>query len=86
MKQEYTLIIKNVEHGFLLRRAKKCIMYKLPSGGGSYNYQGQKDGKWIELSDRYYNFSQVTSVGEYRNGNKVGNWEYYLNYENNKLL
>ncbi|CAD8150614.1 unnamed protein product [Paramecium octaurelia] len=55
-------------------------------GGGQYNNQGQKDGKWVELSDSYYNLSQVTYKGEYKNGNKVGKWEYYLNSETNKLI
>ncbi|CAD8072405.1 unnamed protein product [Paramecium primaurelia] len=44
-------------------------------GGGLYNKQGQKQGKWIELSDGFFNFSQVTYYGEYRNGKKVGEWD-----------
>ncbi|CAD8183787.1 unnamed protein product [Paramecium pentaurelia] len=44
-------------------------------GGGSYNNQGQKDGKWIELKDRFYDESQVTYSGEYKNGKKVSIWE-----------
>ncbi|CAD8153599.1 unnamed protein product [Paramecium pentaurelia] len=55
-------------------------------GGGQYNNQGKKNGKWIELNDRYYNLSQITHQGEYKNDNKVGEWKCYLNYEKYKLI
>ncbi|CAD8159241.1 unnamed protein product [Paramecium pentaurelia] len=44
-------------------------------GGGFYNKQGQKQGKWVELSDGFFNSSQVTYYGEYQNGKKVGRWD-----------
>ncbi|CAK63130.1 unnamed protein product (macronuclear) [Paramecium tetraurelia] len=50
-------------------------------GGGSYEYQLEGDsikiGKWIELNDRFYDDSQVTHVGLYCNGKKVGKWDVY---------
>ncbi|CAD8087580.1 unnamed protein product [Paramecium primaurelia] len=52
-------------------------------GGGSYNSQGQKDGKWIELKDRFYNESQVTYSGVYKNGKKVSIWE--TKYEHKQI-
>ncbi|CAD8215572.1 unnamed protein product [Paramecium octaurelia] len=47
-------------------------------GSGEYNSQGKKNGKWIELSERFFRFSQVTYKGEYNNGTKVGKWEILL--------
>ncbi|CAD8108710.1 unnamed protein product [Paramecium sonneborni] len=45
-------------------------------GGGEYNEKGFKQGKWIELSERFRKNSQVTYIGEYnRNGQKVGKWD-----------
>ncbi|CAK87951.1 unnamed protein product, partial (macronuclear) [Paramecium tetraurelia] len=43
-------------------------------GGGSYDKRGIKVGKWIELSDGSYKYSQVSYIGEYYNGKKVGRW------------
>ncbi|CAD8093224.1 unnamed protein product [Paramecium primaurelia] len=49
-------------------------------GGGFFNQNGQKDGKWIELHDDYWQFCQVTYIGEYSNGIKQSQWisKYYL--------
>ncbi|CAD8089843.1 unnamed protein product [Paramecium primaurelia] len=44
-------------------------------GGGVYNKQGQKIGKWVELDDEFQIQSQVTYSGEYMNGQKVGVWD-----------
>ncbi|CAD8214876.1 unnamed protein product [Paramecium octaurelia] len=46
-------------------------------GGGSYYLicEGIKLGKWIELSEGFDNHSQVTYIGEYKNGKKVGRWD-----------
>ncbi|CAD8101837.1 unnamed protein product [Paramecium primaurelia] len=45
-------------------------------GGGSYNLgSSQKNGKWIELSDRFESNSQVIYNGQYNNGQKVGRWD-----------
>ncbi|CAD8213357.1 unnamed protein product [Paramecium pentaurelia] len=46
-------------------------------GGGSYNDSGQRNGKWIELSEGFYKYSQITYKGEYKNGKKVGNWDIF---------
>ncbi|CAD8182413.1 unnamed protein product [Paramecium octaurelia] len=46
-------------------------------GGGSYDELGQgiKIGKWFEISDAFNDESQVTYVGEYKNGAKVKRWD-----------
>ncbi|CAD8130348.1 unnamed protein product [Paramecium sonneborni] len=48
-------------------------------GGGSYISQGQKNGKWINLSNRFWKKSQITYSGEYKNGKKVGVWDTLCN-------
>ncbi|CAD8183296.1 unnamed protein product [Paramecium octaurelia] len=47
-------------------------------GGGYYNEQGLKSGKWIEISESFYHQSQITYEGEYQNGVKNGVWR--INY------
>ncbi|CAD8197955.1 unnamed protein product [Paramecium pentaurelia] len=49
-------------------------------GGGVYDEQGEKNGKWIELSEDFWDQSQVTFQGEFKNGKKVGRWQIW--YEN----
>ncbi|CAD8215312.1 unnamed protein product [Paramecium octaurelia] len=44
-------------------------------GGGDYNNDGIKTGKWIELMDNFYNQSQVIYVGMYQDGGKIGQWQ-----------
>ncbi|CAD8085725.1 unnamed protein product [Paramecium primaurelia] len=44
-------------------------------GGGLYNEQFKKNGKWIELSKGFCDMSQVTYKGEYQDGKKVGIWD-----------
>ncbi|CAD8207732.1 unnamed protein product [Paramecium octaurelia] len=55
-------------------------------GYGSYEillHQGSiKIGRWIELSNGFYDDSQVTFVGEYENGKKVGQWDIF--YQENQ--
>ncbi|CAD8200147.1 unnamed protein product [Paramecium pentaurelia] len=47
-------------------------------GGGLYlqGGDGQKVGKWIELSDQFKQHEQISYAGEYnKNGKKVGRWD-----------
>ncbi|CAD8129968.1 unnamed protein product [Paramecium sonneborni] len=45
-------------------------------GGGFYNEFGQKNGKWIEISNRFQNQNQIIYKGEYtKSGMKVGKWD-----------
>ncbi|CAD8081402.1 unnamed protein product [Paramecium primaurelia] len=56
-------------------------------GFGSYKEQGLKEGKWKELSDKFWEGSQVTYDGEYQNGKKVGKWDIqYQNTHDNKQI
>ncbi|CAD8198387.1 unnamed protein product [Paramecium octaurelia] len=42
--------------------------------GGGYNENSQKVGKWIELSEYYWDRCKMTHEGYYNNGIKVGLW------------
>ncbi|CAD8211287.1 unnamed protein product [Paramecium pentaurelia] len=52
------------------------------SGVGQYNEVGQevKIGQWIDIDGNYSENSQVTYHGEYKNGIKVGRWDFWFNY------
>ncbi|CAD8077077.1 unnamed protein product [Paramecium sonneborni] len=53
-------------------------------GGGQYNENGLKSGKWIELHDEWKNWErEVTYVGEYQQGIKKGRWDILLNGNQN---
>ncbi|CAD8121206.1 unnamed protein product [Paramecium sonneborni] len=55
--------------------------------GGLYRGKGQKKGKWTELDDRFWDYSQVIYKGEYNiKGIKVGLWDIlYCNINQKKL-
>ncbi|CAK86294.1 unnamed protein product (macronuclear) [Paramecium tetraurelia] len=60
-------------------------------GGGSYDQLGNesKIGQWIELSDGFFEYSQITFNGQYKNGKKYNNWEIHerpKNYQNFSLM
>ncbi|CAD8116461.1 unnamed protein product [Paramecium primaurelia] len=44
-------------------------------GGGSYDIDGMKIGRWVDFSDEFYMETQVTYNGEYKNGKKIGKWD-----------
>ncbi|CAD8055033.1 unnamed protein product [Paramecium sonneborni] len=64
-------------------------------GGGQYvyqqnfwdcDYQATKIGKWIELNDGFWRLNQVTCIGEYKNGIKVGRWnDYQKDFKNGDI-
>ncbi|CAD8193813.1 unnamed protein product [Paramecium octaurelia] len=43
-------------------------------GGGQFNENGMKDGKWIELCDNFFCWNQCVLIGEYQNGLKKGDF------------
>ncbi|CAK60854.1 unnamed protein product (macronuclear) [Paramecium tetraurelia] len=43
-------------------------------GGGFYDEQGEKIGKWIELSEYFWKQGYVVYDGEYKNGKRYGVW------------
>ncbi|CAD8061922.1 unnamed protein product [Paramecium sonneborni] len=52
----------------------KYIYSSTEIGGGLYLENGKKNGLWIELSDNFWNLSQVTYQGEYEQDKKFGKW------------
>ncbi|CAD8195660.1 unnamed protein product [Paramecium octaurelia] len=53
----------------------KYVQVDKEIGGGQYNQLGERDGKWIQLSQGYWDFSQVIDCGLYKNGQKIGRWD-----------
>ncbi|CAD8135866.1 unnamed protein product [Paramecium pentaurelia] len=61
---------------------QQCVVF---SGGGQYEegVDEVKQGNWVEISDGYTDRSQITYIGEYKNGKKIGNWDIkYNRFEN----
>ncbi|CAD8128380.1 unnamed protein product [Paramecium sonneborni] len=50
-------------------------------GGGCYNQNGLKDGRWIDLHDRFKDHCFLIYNGYYNEGLKVGNWDILYKYE-----
>ncbi|CAK66085.1 unnamed protein product (macronuclear) [Paramecium tetraurelia] len=52
-------------------------------GGGQYDESGNefKLGPWVEISDVFNNFSQVTYNSQYKNDKKVGRWDVWYQQE-----
>ncbi|CAD8112481.1 unnamed protein product [Paramecium sonneborni] len=55
-------------------------------GGGNYNNQGKKNGRWIELSQNFQNISLIIYKGEYINGKKYGIWDILYKRNANKAF
>ncbi|CAD8099429.1 unnamed protein product [Paramecium sonneborni] len=53
-------------------------------GGGNYDQNGKKFGKWIEITENG-NFSLISQVGVYRQGVKFGQWDTYFLGNNKKI-
>ncbi|CAK94689.1 unnamed protein product (macronuclear) [Paramecium tetraurelia] len=55
-------------------------------GGGEYDIKNNgcsyKIGNWIELSDEFREYSQVTYQGKYNYGEKIGKWDIYHKFYN----
>ncbi|CAD8129949.1 unnamed protein product [Paramecium sonneborni] len=57
------------------------IFKDMKISGGLYNVDGQKQGKWIVLDERFFNYKQVTYNGEYNcYGMKIGRWDIMYKY------
>ncbi|CAD8154083.1 unnamed protein product [Paramecium octaurelia] len=50
-------------------------------GGGYYDYQGLKNGKWIELHDEFWKDEQILYIGEYKDNRKIGIWDIWFKEE-----
>ncbi|CAD8110476.1 unnamed protein product [Paramecium sonneborni] len=58
-------------------------------GGGLFDFNGLKQGKWIEIRDNFYGKILIKQIGEYQNGRKIGKW--YIQWveiltKNNKII
>ncbi|CAD8163747.1 unnamed protein product [Paramecium octaurelia] len=62
----------------------KNIFEKTPQmiGGGIYDDDGMKNGKWHDLFDNYREICQVIQVGNFMNGKMQGNWNYIYKHFN----
>ncbi|CAD8211459.1 unnamed protein product [Paramecium pentaurelia] len=62
------------------RKSKETEFKKI--GVGQYDEVGQevKIGQWIDIDGNYSDNSLVTYHGEYKNGIKVGRWDFWFNY------
>ncbi|CAK74581.1 unnamed protein product (macronuclear) [Paramecium tetraurelia] len=79
-KKENIFMIKNLVYGHTQIKIKLCIfIQQLFCGGGWYSSDFQKNGKWVELSETFWNQSQVTYNGEYKGGKKVNKWDTIIN-------
>ncbi|CAD8101279.1 unnamed protein product [Paramecium primaurelia] len=48
-------------------------------GGGLYNNFGQKEGKWIDLCENYWDRRNITEAGDYFEDKRIGDWKMYWN-------
>ncbi|CAD8062977.1 unnamed protein product [Paramecium primaurelia] len=66
---------------YLRNKAENLMSAQI--GGGNYDQKGSglKIGKWIDICDQFYVDNQVTYIGEYQNGIKIGRWNTNLNYD-----
>ncbi|CAD8090402.1 unnamed protein product [Paramecium primaurelia] len=55
----------------------KLIYRDKQIGGGVYDQNSQKNGKWVELCDGFWDYSQIISNGVYKNGKKIGDWNIF---------
>ncbi|CAD8213823.1 unnamed protein product [Paramecium pentaurelia] len=66
--------------------AWKYVYHNKNIGGGSYNEEILKNGKWIELRDGFCSLSQIVYNGDYKHGKKVGRWQtLYRDYRKDKF-
>ncbi|CAD8120368.1 unnamed protein product [Paramecium sonneborni] len=49
-------------------------------GGGEFNLQGKKNGRWIEIHENYFSLCNIQYQGEYNNGKKQGKWIIQFKY------
>ncbi|CAD8169677.1 unnamed protein product [Paramecium pentaurelia] len=74
-------MVKEQINGIFCMKRNRCKKLQL-SGGGSYDEAGDKNEKWIDISDVFLAITLVTCNGEYKNGKKI---EYEKDKQNNKI-
>ncbi|CAK70801.1 unnamed protein product (macronuclear) [Paramecium tetraurelia] len=75
----------NLKHKFKIMQ----VAVQLFSGGGNYDLQGRKIGKWIDMNDNFWKQCQVIESGQYDCGKRKGSWiikfRYTINKDFNKI-
>ncbi|CAD8143975.1 unnamed protein product [Paramecium pentaurelia] len=78
---------------WIIKQKQKNLEKYKKIGGGTYNQDGQKVGKWIDLFENFSEYSikqsseyQVFFIGEYQMGRKIGRWNISVVQLNNTHL
>ncbi|CAD8193548.1 unnamed protein product [Paramecium octaurelia] len=64
---------KGIKKGIWNTMLKESSILKL-IGFGLFDEIGMRNGKWIEIADEFRNANQLIQSGEYKNGQKNGEW------------
>ncbi|CAD8198813.1 unnamed protein product [Paramecium pentaurelia] len=48
-------------------------------GGGNFNIKGQKEGKWLDLCDNYWDQKNIIEEGYYQEDKRIGDWKIQWN-------
>ncbi|CAD8179243.1 unnamed protein product [Paramecium pentaurelia] len=76
------IVYVGIYHNGIQRNRWDTIMNNNIIGGGNYDHNGKKTGKWVELHLNYfkqnYVYCDATYEGEYLDGIKQGYWQTFL--------
>ncbi|CAD8108050.1 unnamed protein product [Paramecium primaurelia] len=76
------IVYVGIYHNGIQRNRWDTIMNNNIIGGGNYDHNGKKTGKWVELHLNYfkqnYAYCDATYEGEYLEGRKYGYWQTFL--------
>ncbi|CAD8167918.1 unnamed protein product [Paramecium octaurelia] len=64
----------------------KVIYNGLEIGGGTYNEDNQRHGKWVKVRALIQRNWTITYIGIYKNGKKVGVWDIYFKFQKRDQL
>ncbi|CAD8187881.1 unnamed protein product [Paramecium pentaurelia] len=53
-------------------------------GGGDYDNQGMKTGRWIDLNNNFFSYSQLIFTGQYISGKRIEKWEILCRFDPQK--
>ncbi|CAD8178188.1 unnamed protein product [Paramecium pentaurelia] len=76
-KGKYINGLKQGQWDILYQNNKMCIFnVRIISGGGNYNNDGEKQGKWTEVHENFnLQACNILYVGNYMQGKKQGQWQ-----------
>ncbi|CAD8146680.1 unnamed protein product [Paramecium octaurelia] len=67
--------IKGIKQGKWTSQFRLNLKHKFKIiGGGNYDLQGRKIGKWIDMNDNFWKQCQVIESGQYDCGKRIGSW------------